>query len=85
MIIIEPNYQPAPPSNQSDDEDENEFGLSDREILKQLHNDLLEAIPTVLSAYSWFHGEDAWTTNAEDRLRECYTAYMKLSAKLEEM
>ena len=83
MIIIEPNYQPVPPSNQSDDEDENEFGLSDREILKQLHNDLLEAISTALSAYSWFYGEDAM--KAQNRLRECYTAYMKLSAKLEEM
>ena len=82
-MIIEPNYQSVPPSNQSDDEDENEFGLSDREILKQLHNDLLEAIPTVLSAYSWFHGEDAM--KAQNLLRECYTAYMKLSAKLEEM
>jgi len=82
-MIIEPNYQPEPPSNQPEDDDTNEFGLSDREILPMILNDLLEAIPTVLSAYSWFHGEDA--LKAQNRLRECYTAYLNLSAKLEEM
>ena len=82
-MIIEPNYQPEPPSNQPEDEDENEFKFSEREILDIMLMDLLLAIPVVLSAYSWFHGEDA--LKDQNRLRECYTAYLNLSKKLEEM
>jgi len=82
-MIIEPNYQPDPPSNQPSDEDENEFGLSDREILPMILNDLLEAIPLVLETYRWFQGANA--NQAVDRLKECYTAYLNLSKKLEEM
>jgi len=82
-MIIEPNYQPKPHSNQPEDEDENEFGLSDREVLKQLHSDLLESIPLVLETYRWFQGANA--NQAVDRLKECYTAYLNLSKKLEEM
>jgi len=82
-MIIDPNHQPDPPSNQPEDEDENEFGLSDREILQIILNDLLEAIPVALETYRWFQGANA--NQAHNRLRECYTAYLNLSKKLEEM
>jgi hypothetical protein len=77
----DPNYQPEPPSNQSGDIDDG-IPLTGHDLLKQLHNDLLEAVDEVISIDDI--GADHFM-KLLDRLTECYTDYKSHAKRLEEI